>query len=89
IGEQRAEKTFGGVAVVAGDGTGVSPVTASVTVYGPRTAVNQLAAEKMRLVLDVAEDGSYRPRLELPADLQGRVELRATSPAVFTRRAFF
>lgn len=89
IGEQRVEKAFVGVAVVAGDGAGVSPVAVSVTVYGPRSAVNQLAAEKMRLVLDVTGDGSYKPRLELPADLQDRVELRATSPSVFTRRAFF
>ncbi len=89
IGEQRAEKTFTSVAVVTGDGAGIRPETASVTVYGPRSAFNQLTADKMRLVLDVAEDGSYRPRLELPADLQGRVELRATSPAVFTRRSFF
>ncbi|HKQ51162.1 MAG TPA: CdaR family protein [Pyrinomonadaceae bacterium] len=89
IGEQRVEKIFSGVAVVAGDGAGVTPGAASITVYGPRSAVNQLAAEKMRLVLDVAEDGSYRPRLEVPADLPGRVELRATSPSVFTRRALF
>jgi YbbR domain-containing protein len=89
IGEQRVEKTFGGVTVVAADGAGVSPATTSVTVYGPRSALDQLAAEKMRLVLDVAGDGSYRPRLELPADLQDRVELRATNPSVFTRRVIF
>lgn len=89
IGEQRVEKALGGVAVVAGDGAGIRPDTATVTVYGPRSAVNQLAAEKMRLVLDVTGDGSYRPRLELPADLRDRVELRATSPSVFTRRSFF
>jgi YbbR domain-containing protein len=89
IGEQRAEKTFGNVAVITSDGALVRPEAATVTVYGPRSAVDQLGADKMRLVLDVAEDGSYRPRLELPADLQGRVELRATSPAVFTRRSFF
>lgn len=89
IGEQRDEKTIGGVAVVAGDGSGVNPAAVSVTVYGPRSALGQLSAERLRLVLDVTEDGSYRPRLELPADLQGRVELRATNPSVFTRRAFF
>ncbi len=89
IGEQRVEKTFGGVVVVTSDGALVRPEAASVTVYGPRSAVNQLGADKMRLVLDVAGDGSYRPRLELPTDLQGRVELRATSPAVFTKRSFF
>ena len=89
IGEQRVEKTFGGVAVVTSDNSLVRPEAAAVTVYGPRSAVNQLSADKMKLVLDVSLDGSYRPRLELPADVQGRVELRATSPAVFTRRSLF
>lgn len=89
IGEQRIEKNFSGVAVSASDGVQVQPATASITVYGERSAINQLRAENMRLVLDVAEDGSFKPRLELPAELQGRVELRSTSPAVFTRRSFF
>jgi YbbR domain-containing protein len=89
IGEQRIEKNFGGVAISASDGVPVRPETAGVTVYGERSAINQLRAESMRLVLDVAEDGSFKPRLELPADLQGRVELRSTNPAVFTRRSFF
>jgi YbbR domain-containing protein len=89
IGEQRIEKSFNGVQVSASDGAQVRPETASVVVYGERSAVEQLRAENLKLVLDVAEDGSFKPRLEMPADLKGRAELRSTSPAVFTRRAFF
>lgn len=89
IGEQRIEKTLGGVSVSAGDGASVRPEIATVTVYGERSAINQLSAANVKLILDVAEDGAFKPRLELPADLQGRVELRSTSPALFTRRSFF
>jgi YbbR domain-containing protein len=89
IGEQRIEKTLGNVSVSAGDGAPVRPEIATVIVYGERSAINQLSAANVKLILDVAEDGSFKPRLELPADLQGRVELRSTSPALFTRRSFF
>jgi YbbR domain-containing protein len=89
IGEERVEKSVSNVPVSASDGTQMRPETVNVTVYGERSAINQLRAENMRLVLDVAQDGSFAPRLELPADLKGRVELRSTNPAVFTRRSFF
>jgi YbbR domain-containing protein len=89
IGEQRMEKSFNGVQVSASDGAQVRPETTSVTVYGERSALEQLRAENLKLVLDVAEDGSFKPRLEMPADLEGRAELRSTNPAVFTRRSFF
>lgn len=89
IGEERIEKSFGGVQVTTSDGTQVRPETVNVTLYGERSAINQLRAENIKLVLDVAGDGSFTPRLELPADLKNRVELRSTTPAVFTRRSFF
>jgi YbbR domain-containing protein len=89
IGEERVEKSFSNVQVNTSDGTQVRPETATVTVYGERSAINQLRAENIKLVLDVAPDGSFPPRLELPGELKGRVELRSTNPAVFTRRSFF
>jgi|ERR1044071_962210 YbbR domain-containing protein len=89
IGEQRIEKTLSNLSVSASDGAPVRPEIATVTIYGERSAINQLSAANVKLILDVAEDGSFKPRLELPADLQGRVELRSTSPALFTRRSFF
>ena len=89
IGEERIETNLGGVRVSASDGIPVRPETASITVYGERTAISKLRSADIKLLLDSASDGSFRPRLELPADLQGRVELRSTNPAVFTRRSFF
>jgi YbbR domain-containing protein len=89
IGEEHIEKSFSNVGVSASDGTQVRPETAGVTLYGERSAINQLRAENIKLVLDVAADGSFTPRLELPDDLKGRVELRSTNPALFTRRSFF
>jgi YbbR-like protein len=89
IGEARIEKNFGNVQVSASDGTQVRPETANITVYGERSVINQLRTENLKLVLEVAPDGSSTPRLELPDDLKGRVELRSTNPAVFTRRSFF
>jgi hypothetical protein len=89
IGEERIEKNFSNVQVSASDGTQVRPETAIITIYGERSVINQLRAENLKLVLDVAPDGSSTPRLELPDDLKGRVELRSSNPAVFTRRSFF
>jgi YbbR domain-containing protein len=85
IGEQRIEKSFAGVAVrESSTGAAARPETASVTVYGARSAIEKLRSEEMQLALDVSEDGAITPRLVLPPDMQGRVELRSTKPAGFT-----
>ncbi len=84
IGEQRVEKSFAGVVVRESSGAGARPDTASVTVYGARSAIDQLRAEDMQIVLDVGADGAVSPRLSLPPNVQGRVELRSTKPAGFT-----
>lgn len=89
IGEERIEKSFGGIQVNTSDGTQVRPETVTIHLYGERSAINQLRADTIRFILDVAGDGSFSPRLELPEDLKNRVELRSTNPAVFTRRSFF
>jgi YbbR domain-containing protein len=85
IGEQRIEKSFAGVAVRESSGAQARPETASVTVYGARSAIERLRAEDMQIMLDVSEDGAITPRLVvLPPDMQDRVELRSTKPAGFT-----
>jgi YbbR domain-containing protein len=84
IGEQRIEKTFAGVAVRESSGAPARPATASVTLYGSRSAIEQLRPEDVQIVLDVGEDGAVTPRLALSPDMQGRVELRSTKPAGFT-----
>ncbi|HEX8889611.1 MAG TPA: CdaR family protein [Pyrinomonadaceae bacterium] len=89
IGEQRVEKSLGGVSVSASDGSFVRPETATVTIYGERSVINQVSADNAKIILDFAQDGSFTPRLELPAELQGRVELRSTNPKTFTKRSFF
>lgn len=84
IGEQRVEKTFSGVTVRESSGAPARPETASVTVYGARSAIEQLRPEQMQIVLETGTDGTITPRLALPPDLEGRIELRSTKPTVFT-----
>jgi YbbR domain-containing protein len=84
IGEQRVEKSFVGVAVRESSGAQARPETAGVTVYGARSVIESLRAENMQIMLEVGGDGAITPRLALPSELQGRVELRSTKPAGFT-----
>lgn len=84
VGEQRIEKSFANVTVRESSGAQARPESASVTVYGARSAVERLSSEVIQIMLDVGEDGAITPRLVLPSDLQDRVELRSTKPAGFT-----
>lgn len=84
IGEQRIEKSFAGVGVRENSGAIARPQTAVVKVYGDRSIVERLRSEDMQIILDVGEDGSIIPRLTLPSDMEGHVELRSTQPAGFT-----
>lgn len=79
IGEERAERRFTNVAVRSATGAPVSPQTVSLTLRGPRTVVEALRPEDVRLVVEVAEDGRPAPRLSLPPSAQGRVELFNTN----------
>ncbi len=84
IGEEQSERRFTHVPVrVEGAGT-VSPDAAAVTLRGPRSVVEALRPEDVRLVVAPAEDGAPRPSLVLPPSAQGRVELVNTSPSEFT-----
>jgi hypothetical protein len=42
-----------------------------------------LRPEDVRVVVEVAEDGSIAPRVSLPPTAAGRVELVSTSPSEF------
>ncbi|OLE54328.1 MAG: hypothetical protein AUG51_08645 [Acidobacteria bacterium 13_1_20CM_3_53_8] len=84
IGEERVERTFNGVAVRDNSGAAARPSTASVTLFGERSALDGLNAQNIQIVLNVADDGSITPRLVLPPGMQGRVELRSTKPAGFS-----
>jgi YbbR domain-containing protein len=85
ITEASARRTLAGVAVrpAAGTGAQARPASASGTIAGPRSAVASLRAEDVALVVEQSGDGSTSLRLALPAGLEGRVALVATSPAAF------
>lgn len=83
IAEERAEKRFNDVAVVSASGGQPQPATAAVTLRGPRSVVEALNPRDIRLTLEQAGDGPPRPRLTLPPNLEGRLELVATAPGEF------
>jgi YbbR domain-containing protein len=84
IDEEQAERRFTGVAVRSASGATVSPQAVTLTVRGPRTIVEALRPEDVRLVVEVAEDGKPAPRLALPPSAQGRVELFNTNLPEFS-----
>jgi YbbR domain-containing protein len=84
IGEQRIEKSFAGIAVRESSGAQARPETATVTLYGQRSIIEQLRPESMQILLDVGADGAISPRLILPAEMEGRVQLRSTIPSGFS-----
>lgn len=84
IGEQRSEKIFAGLTVRESSGALARPETAAVTLYGPRSVLDQLRPENMQILLDVGADGAITPRLVLPPEMEGRVQLRSIKPAGFS-----
>jgi YbbR domain-containing protein len=83
VTEEQTERRFTNVPVRTPSGAAAAPSTASVTLRGPRSVVESLRPEDVRLVVEPREDGPAPPRLSLPAAAQGRVELVSTSPAQF------
>jgi YbbR domain-containing protein len=84
IGERRIEKSFAVVAVREATGAQARPETASVTLYGARSALEQLRASDIHITLDVSQEGAITPRLVLPPGFENRVELRSINPTGFT-----
>lgn len=84
IGERRIEKSFAGVVVRESTGAQARPEIASVTLYGARSALEQLRANDIQIALEVGQDGAITPRLVLPPGLENRVELRSITPSGFT-----
>jgi YbbR domain-containing protein len=84
IAEEQTQRRFTNVPARSAAGGAVTPATAaSVTLRGPRSIVGALRPEDVRLVVEVAPDGSTSPRLALPPAAAGRVELVSTSPSEF------
>lgn len=84
IGEQREEKTFAGVAVRETNGARALPETATVTLYGARSQLEQIKPHDLLIQLTIESDGSITPNLVLPADSVGKVETRSIKPAGFS-----
>ncbi|HEV7376870.1 MAG TPA: CdaR family protein [Pyrinomonadaceae bacterium] len=80
IGERPITKMFTNVSVQALPGLQASPGIAAVTLYGPPSLLNKLSAADFQIALDSGPDGSIKPRLILPADMEGRIELRSYKP---------
>jgi YbbR domain-containing protein len=84
IGEEPAERRLTNISVRSESGDAVSPAAATVMLRGPRSLVEALRPEDVRLVVAFGEDGRANTRLMLPPSAQGRVELVNTSPSEFT-----
>ena len=77
IAEARATKRLSGVAARAADG---SDTRLTIEVRGARSLLENLRVADLSVVYDTAADGTTRPRLLLPSNLEGRIELISTNP---------
>lgn len=83
IGEETAERRFANVPVLTYGGGQPAPDTATLTLRGARSLVEALRPDDVRLVLEARPDGTAAPRLSLPPNFAGRIELLSTAPADF------
>src|SRR5215212_8798502 len=81
--EEQSERRFTNVQARTPSGAPASPPAATVVVRGPRSIVDSLKPEDVRLVVEPSEGGPAAPRLSLPPNAQGRVELVSTTPSQF------
>lgn len=86
IEERPVIKTFTGVSVEEASGAQANPTTATVTLSGPPSLLDKLAATDFRVALEPAADGTIKPSLILPAEMEGRVELRSYKLSGFLNR---
>lgn len=85
IGEKRAERTFSGVKVKSADGTKIAPQTASVTIYGVRSAVEKIRSEHLSIVVEKNVEGELAaPRLVIEPNItEEKIEMREIKPQKF------
>lgn len=84
IGEQREEKSFAGIPVRETGGARAMPETASVTLYGARSILEQIKPENLLIQLTIEPDDSITPNLILPEQAAGKLETRSIKPAGFS-----
>jgi hypothetical protein len=80
IGERRIEKTFHGVAVTTAQGDKVEPATTSITLLGVASFLESLKPDELKIVLD---GDDFRPRLDLPDALKGKIVLKSVQTSRF------
>jgi YbbR domain-containing protein len=84
VGEERKEKSFGGVPVSDPNGAKAMPETASVTLFGAHTIIDNLRPEDIQITLDTGADGAITPRVVLPPEAQEKIQVRAIRPSGFS-----
>lgn len=77
IGETQATKRLSDVTARSASG---ADSRLTIEVRGARSVVEPLRAADLTVVFETAADGTTRPRLVLPANLVGRIELISTNP---------
>jgi hypothetical protein len=78
ISETQVTRKLGGVALVSASGErSATPLT--IEVRGARSVIENLHAADLSVILEPAGDGTTKPRLVLPPNLEGRVELVSTN----------
>lgn len=83
VSEEQADRRFTNVQVRTPSGAPASPSAATVVLRGPRSVIEALKAEDVRLIIEPTENGPAAPRLSLPPNAQGRVDLVSTTPSQF------
>lgn len=84
ITEDWIEKRFENIGVRAASGAQAHPAEASVLLRGPRPVMENLRREDIRIVVEQDAVGRFVPRLSLPPNLEGRVELVSATPSQFS-----
>src|SRR5256714_7092146 len=84
IAEEQAVRRIANVTTRTAAGGLVTPAVVTVTLRGPRSIVEALRPEDVRIVVEAGPEGTPAPRLTLPPSAAGRVELVSTSPSEFT-----
>jgi YbbR domain-containing protein len=84
IAERAGKKSFSGVPVRFATGEEARPRMAYVNLTGPLSALSQLRAEDMEIVLDKSADGTIAARLELPTAIQEKIKLSSINPSSFS-----
>jgi YbbR domain-containing protein len=77
IEEKPIVKTFTNVSVQAPPGTQTTQKTVTAILSGPPSLLNKLSATDIRIVLEADTNGALKPRLIVPSEMMGRIELRS------------